>query len=436
MKGGQKTMRKPNHSPPDIQPQPKHNIIRQVREYRLITPLFGGGVEPGVYDPITPIRGTEVRGHLRFWWRACRGGQFGDNLEAMKKEEDAIWGAAASATTGAGPSYVQVVVQVTNEGKDDRPFEVVRKGRTAKPQPRQGSSAPPYAAFPLQPTDEEARQGGVGMETKAVRVGVAFHLTVSFPETYRADIEAALWAWETFGGIGARTRRGFGALRLVKVDGRENNDIPCAEPQQAEQWLQDKIKTFITHQQWSPNVPHLSMDHQRYKVVDKEWHALITALNTFRQQRRDKNTHKKNKYGHSDWTEPNAIRRIFNKTFRGPHANRPIDKFPRAQFGLPIVFHMAHDNGIDTILQGEDKGDDRKDRLASPLILKPLACQDNKALGLALILEGIALPEPLILKDAPEGKNVVEASLTQQEAKQIPPLNGQTDVLQAFLNTL
>lgn len=33
----------------------------------VITPLFGGGVEAGKNDPITLIRPSSIRGHLRFW---------------------------------------------------------------------------------------------------------------------------------------------------------------------------------------------------------------------------------------------------------------------------------------------------------------------------------------------------------------------------------
>src|SRR5579863_5199518 len=69
------------------------DIITQKREYQLITPLYGGGAIPAESDLVTVVRGSEVRGHLRFWWRACRGGKFKD-VATMKEAEDAIWGAA------------------------------------------------------------------------------------------------------------------------------------------------------------------------------------------------------------------------------------------------------------------------------------------------------------------------------------------------------
>ena len=91
-------MRKPTtDKPPQVEPRldlrsvcgDTRQLISQVRQYELITPLFGGGVEPAVADPVTVVRGSEIRGHLRFWWRACRGGQFGGDLARMK-ESDSI----------------------------------------------------------------------------------------------------------------------------------------------------------------------------------------------------------------------------------------------------------------------------------------------------------------------------------------------------------
>ena len=83
--------------PPPIYKKPRPDLIRQVRTYKLITPFFGGGVRPNKRDPVTLVRGTAVRGHLRFWWRATQGGRFGNDIAEMKKAEDALWGSASQA---------------------------------------------------------------------------------------------------------------------------------------------------------------------------------------------------------------------------------------------------------------------------------------------------------------------------------------------------
>jgi len=408
--------RLPTENPPQVTPDLNQRragdktiaLVTQVRRYELITPLFGGGVEPGVADPVTVIRGSEIRGHLRFWWRACRGGQFGGSLTRMKEAEDLLWG-AASTERKPRPSQVQVDVEITNSGQEEQPFE---KRTRAYPNWRDLA----YAAFPLQET------------LGKVRTGVAFTLTLTFPQSQQADVEAALWAWETFGGIGARTRRGFGALR--------NLDSSLPQANAIQQFIQTGLQQHVTAGTWPSGVPHLSQN-PRMRITSAHpnakaaWEYLIRRLKNFRQSRNPGTA--PNRPGRSKWPEPDEIRRLMCQR-SSLHATplSTVRKFPRAAFGLPIVFHFK-DTGDpdDTMLQGRDH-----DRLASPLILRPLVCANGQAVGLALILDGTDLPPGgLMLKNAP-GNPTVHANLTSGEASAIPPLGGNTDVLQAFLNTL
>ncbi len=428
----------------ELAAQPQEPRITQRREYRIITALFGGGVEPSKADPITVVRATEVRGHLRFWWRATRGGQYG-SLKDLKAAEDAIWGAAATKDEKGkqvGQSAVWVEVVQWSEGKKDTPYKVIG----GKPKPRDGSAIPDYVAFPLQPTEQEIQDHRGNPPLRSVFTGVTFQILINYQTTVcignkdiptKPEVEAALWAWETFGGIGARTRRGFGALQLVSVD---NQVVRLPTVRDVQHDIQKKLEQHVVTGTWPDHVPHLQRSISGDWFVLKKsgdpytvWQNLSDRLKEFRQQRRDKNTRQSNKYGHSDWPEPNAIRRKAGVSARGPHAARKIDAAPRGAFGLPIVFHMAHDSGLDQTLQIDDK----QDRFASPLILKPIACRregdNDRAIGLALILQGTEVPDGLYLKGV---NQPITRKLTQAEAKHIPVLKGETDVLKAFLRFL
>jgi CRISPR-associated protein Cmr1 len=113
-------------------------------------------------------------------------------------------------------------------------------------------------------------------------------------------------------------------------------------------------------------------------------------------------------------------------------------KFPRGRFGLPIIFQFKEKdekNGDPhkTILEGSEH-----DRFASRLIFRPIACQGG-AVGLACILDGPADPPGgYVLKNQSDGNTLAHpsANLSPQEAKHIEPLNGESDVLKAFLKTL
>ena len=102
------------HIPPCPETIPKgtHPDLEE-RNYKIqiVTSLFGGGVEGGEPDPITPIRGTAIRGQIQFWWRATRGASFITPQELFLRHA-AIWG-----TTEKG-SPVKIEVQDVIKGQE------------------------------------------------------------------------------------------------------------------------------------------------------------------------------------------------------------------------------------------------------------------------------------------------------------------------------
>lgn len=422
----------------------RDGYITQERKYEMITPLFGGGVRANETDPITVINGKSVRGQLRFWWRATRGGQFGNDLPAMRKRENLIWGAASTEEEKL-PSLVQIIVTRCTNGTEQHPFTVEAKcdqnrrpilkdGRQVPETISHSDVAPSYAAFPLQPQKTENKQ--IGWKSKVVRSRVMFTMKISYPADKETDILAALWAWETFGGIGARTRKGFGAVR------QDGGDLP-ADARSAKRWLEKRLRDskFLSPGQWPESVPHLSAEINNYRIgqcreprkVMKVWKELIDTLRIFRQMRNRER-------GRSQWPEPNAIRVIRNMwSVRHEPPNDTIERFPRAVFGLPIVFHF--------IERRDDPGEpvestlvwDSGDRLSSPLILKPLACANGEFVGLAAVLDTPQTPPGgLVLEWKDKDETVWErvSSNVEGVATLIIPLNRQTDVLKAFLDKI
>lgn len=421
----------PEKNPPAVNPEvQKLGWVTQIRKYRVITPLFGGGEEPQRPDSLTTIRATEVRGHLRFWWRATRGGGLGGNpadiLTDMKKREEEIWGSPAEKNK-PGPSKVHVRIVSAQRGK--------ASGNDVG----QPGSAWSYVAFPL-------REEGLPVFEDA-----SFELEIKYKDVdnIKDEIEAALWAWETFGGIGGRTRRGFGALQCEakkdSVNGSWQKIDPPARSQVDKNFF---TKHLLADRVWHPGVPHLTTNSRmkwvtRTDTASEVWKSLFTALKTFRQKRY------KGEFGLSQWPEANEIRRLFNKDINTPENvsgyKHVENRFPRAKFGLPIQFNMYHDKDLpeDIKLQGKALENDKSiDRLASPLILRPIACSDG-AVGLAVILdwetvesdETYTPPGGLVLSGAPKNQTVI-SDVLDSEVAHIPPLDGKTDILQAFLDSL
>ena len=406
--------RNTHKAPPETQFH-DNGLITQVRTYEVVTPLFGGGVEKQAADPVTVVRGTEIRGLLRFWWRATRGGlpTFEGRPERMKAAEDAIWGAAAMADTLPQSPTVKLAVTLADAG---RAVEKVSSGLR-------------YVAFPLD-ADQQ------------VRTGVRFELTLRFHPDFEKDVEAALWAWETFGGIGARTRRGFGALRCTEVL-RNDNVHPVQLPSgDLEASLNHGLQDHVADGPWPQAVPHLQKSGLKFKIVGdpkpdatQPWSKIVGKLQGFRQARRG------NKYGRSHWPEPDEIRRITkNPSAKHAKPTSGVRRFPRAQFGLPINFQFLNEPAIGKpVLRTK-----AHDRLASPLIIKPLACAGGYVALAAILVAPRTPPDALILQEE-NGKNEhrVSADLTdidKDKIGKIGPMKQQeqvfTDPLLAFLASL
>ena len=423
----------PVNAPPEVKKNERSGWIKEIRKYQVITPLYGGGEETQKADTVTIVRATEVRGQLRFWWRATRGGEFNGDLAKMKEREDEIWGSSAE-DNKPGPSGVSVrIVQCT-------------KGNLKKEQKRgdkvlhisHPSADWSYVAFPLR-------------ESKgSVLEGVVFDLEIKYPDQFIHEIEAALWAWENFGGIGARTRRGFGALLCT--------NSPLATMENVEKNIQEGIEKHVSSGVFPAGVPHLSRT-KNYRIIPKNnatsaWEFLFKKLKDFRQHRQPG---KNNKPGRSPWPEPDSIRLILNSNGRfsyGVHkpAHLVLRKFPRAKFGLPINFEFPQKDDHDpkkTLLQGRSLSNNKYiDRLASPLIIRPITCKDG-ALGLAVILEWETVesderytpPGGLFLTSQDYGIFQVSSDIDSSEANHIDPIQNikgkpQTDVLLAFLDFL
>jgi len=235
--------------------------------------------------------------------------------------------------------------------------------------------------------------------------------------------------------------------------------------EQVIQWMQTNWKEYMVEGSWPQNVPYLPQpltQNVNFKLISWDggskvsaiWSDLIDCLKSFRQMRRTSTLKNAKHPGRSMWPEPSAIRHLTNQSnprHVTPIPNSLIEKFPRAVFGLPIIFqfkdrnkHNLNDHNSDprkTVLQLE-----ASERLASPLILKPLACQAGEHIGLALILEGTKLDEGTLVLETQEGRKQrwknLETSFDQGEILTLTyrtyqaQIDNQTDILQEFLKFL
>lgn len=363
----------------------------------LMTPMFGGGVTPGVVDRDLPIRPGAVRGQLRFWWRLLHRADPGP--QAMFFAEAALWGAIS----GTGPQASRVALRVG--GGPVGPEGMVRA---------RDRHFPTYT-FILERDDDPV----------LLKSGYEFTLTLRFTprvtEAQRDQVIEALRWWVSFGGVGARTRRGLGTVKAT------SDDI--------------ELKP-VTREDVESRGGRVVLGAPRETAIEA-WKDAVEALKSFRQgENVARNRGRGNHPGRSRWPEPDVIRRLTGKHARGHEPEHAVDGFfPRAAFGLPIVFQFKDRN------RGDPKGSKgkgltlgptgRAERMASPLILRP--CFDGKRYRpVALLLPGwderISVSVDLDSRHARPAWP--EASEEREElANSIGPMQGRgTDVLTAFLH--
>lgn len=335
-------------------------------EIELITPMVGGGATAGKVDRDFPIRPTAIRGHLRHWWRLVRGHMLGDE---MWRREEEIFGS----TEFPSP----VTVSVSPGQKQPTLFPITRISST---------STHGYILFPSIEKQQKNPQDDYGLLQEGYQFKL--HLSIPAPDQLKKlrqahnrgrkpsdqlpddiaaiedDVYTSVNAWLLFGGLGARTRRGCGTLRLFK------EPMPSLK-----QLLQQMPQEFHVYQS-DQKLSHL-----------EAWARSIDLLKKFRQQMPARRYEARRKF-----PEAETLRRISGRRGRRnravPESELPSG-FPRAELGLPIVFQFKDGSGPDgatALPHGLDSERKQIQRMASPVTIKPIPVSATESIPTLIVL--------------------------------------------------
>lgn len=174
--------------------------------YRVVTPLFSAGA-----DSTRPeVRLSSIKGVLRYWWRALAWSRCGGDLDVVRREEDRLFG-----STGGGQS--RVIMRLASVPD---PREPVAVGDVLTVSRKGGGVV-----------GDGARYLGYGvMGAFGVKAGrltraclrAPFDLTVQMRvrglnEPELTSLGGALVALGTLGGLGAKSRKGYGSVVLESL---------------------------------------------------------------------------------------------------------------------------------------------------------------------------------------------------------------------------
>jgi CRISPR-associated protein Cmr1 len=235
-----------------------------------------------------------------------------------------------------------------------------------------------YGVFPFQENRRENRPARSG------RNGVKFDVMLRFPaKPYLIEVMTAFRAWILFGGIGARTRRGLGALHC-----------PALFPQPIDrqgQWFRREWQNTWKLPPSGPrpwpvlaDAPLLSAPLPGARAA---WAKALHQLREFRQGYGTGRDGEPRNPGRSFWPEADSLRMITGRGEYHHMSSLTVDEpaFPRTELGMPIVMRFkGKEDGLNDCNLEPAEPEMRTSRMASPIILRPLPVPGNQYVALVL----------------------------------------------------
>lgn len=340
-------------------PEPKPYAPERIRvTLRSVTPVFGGSARKGDVDPQAPVRSASIRGQLRFWWRCLQ--PLTLSATELHKDEARIFGSAQEV------GQVQTDVELHARGQMSLALSYPSGHRKAGPREV-------YFLFPFRTRNSQAHY----LEN------VSFTLTLTFATSLgqadQAQVLQALKAWIFFGGIGARTRRGCGALQIdsataTKAGETGDTDLHVTDAD-LKSWFKLPDATQARRNSLSGASLYVIPAHDPMQA----WSALGTFWARFRKGH--VGSEKYAPENGSYWDDHDTL--LAGPTSRAIALNKPY-------FGLPLKYQNFPKNpSFDGTISAIHNG--KKARFTSPVILKPVVL-GGQVQSAVLILNG---PLPL-----------------------------------------
>jgi CRISPR-associated protein Cmr1 len=211
---------------------------RLTLQLELVTPCFLGGADQ---KAAPEWRAQSIRGQLRWWFRAVAAQPFGRNLAAVKSAEQGVFGSTGQSSAirlqplgapryweaGSDPNIgqrlmAQELADLWRLDTRDEPrataLERLRISRGSPPQ-EVPSNPLQYLGYGCVGLRGLERSCIAPAETARLRILWDEGRWSRLGEVARDCFVRALWCWVHLGGLGSRSRNGWGSLRCLRLDG-------------------------------------------------------------------------------------------------------------------------------------------------------------------------------------------------------------------------
>ena len=345
-----------------------------VAHYKITTPMFLGG-EEHIADK-TQFRNASFKGALRFWWRALNwgaalkdaGNQEAAALSLLHEREGKLFGLASD-----GDKSKQSCVQIHSE----------LHGATVK----QKDTALNAVSYLLGQGLFHFRDGILRpyLEGGKLTIRLVFKPHTSVQDI--ASVQQAAIALGLFGGLGSRSRKGFGSLALQKVERAGYEGLSFTS--------EESIQNFVQQLDFSApkDAPFSALTRATRIDISTTKNAALDALaaiNTEQQLYRS--------YGKDGKVGNVAARRnfkadhdnVYDATRGVPLAELPV----RAVFGLPHNYRFSSGKDHSITAENPSSGsqrDTKEGRRASPLLVHIHSLDHGKFIAIQTLLHSTFL---------------------------------------------
>ena len=374
-------------------------------KFRVVTPCFLGGAN---HDEEAELRLPSIKGALRFWWRALNYSQIAKGatnpnkiIENLREKEGKLFGTSDSDKDQGQSSLIMRLNAESQNLPEIKAGEVLcdETGKVVKVGAR-------YLGYGVMEAFENKKKGTKAGQLTRPCLKSPFEFTLQIgakEEKHLRDVLPALELLGLLGGLGSKSRKGYGSLNLVKlkVNGTDTWQKPANEKDYEGDYkrrLMDLLKSALEYQQ-EPEISAFS-SNARICLTRFKRDSAMEVLNEYGEEMiRYRSWGRKGKILDGEKAEQNFPEdHDWMKSQQGvPVKNKPHFNFHphRAVFGLP------HNYGKEVGVKPKEH-----ERRASPLFFHVHEI-GGEFVGVALLLRSQFLPSKEMIK---AGKNTVSAN--------------------------
>jgi CRISPR-associated protein Cmr1 len=210
--------------------------------FRVISPLYLGGADPAKPE----WRLASLKGVWRFWWRAWAWNHYAATaaenraLAAIQQSEGSLFG-STEVTQGQSRIWLK------------------------------WSQPPPVSTQARLPAGKGLQYLGYPVKDRSAFKPVDVQVTVGIVGPVDPTLESSFWAavklWGLLGGLGARSRRGFGSVTVTRIEG---DRLEWRRPTNVDQYREALVDLLGPHSR-APLPPYAAFSNtSRIDWVDQD----------------------------------------------------------------------------------------------------------------------------------------------------------------------